>query len=36
MLSCGSFQNDKNITETAKKIFSVYSQGVITDYQVQN
>ena len=28
------FRNNKNATETAKKISSVYGQGIITDYQV--
>ena len=30
------FKNNKNTTETAKKIMSVYSQGVITKYKVWN
>ena len=30
------FKNNKNTTETAKKILSVYYQGVITDRQVRN
>ena len=30
------FKNNKNATETAKKICSVYGQGVITDRQVRN
>ena len=30
---CG-FNNNKNATETANKICSVYDWGVITDFQV--
>ena len=30
------FKNNKNTTETAKKHFSVYGQGVLTDHQIQN
>ena len=30
------FTNNKNATETAKKICRVNDQGVITDYQVSN
>ena len=30
------FKNNGNATEKAKKICSVYGQGVITDYQIQN
>ena len=30
------FMNNKNATETAKKINSVYDQDVITDHQVCN
>ena len=30
------FKNYKNLTETAKKICSFYSQNVITDSRIQN
>ena len=30
------FKNNKNTTETAKKICSVYGQGIITDHQDLN
>ena len=30
------FNANKNAIKTAKKICSVYGQGVITDYQIQN
>ena len=30
------WENNENVTKTAKKISSVYGQGVITDGQVQN
>ena len=32
----GEFKNNKNATESAKKICSVYGQGVITECQVWN
>ena len=30
------FKNNKNATETARKIFTVYGQDVINNRQVQN